>query len=306
MKRRFARNRRAPHRTTPVHRISLPTLDEADAVIPREGWGTARPVELSGLLPDHIDGEFILVPEGFVPIVRCRACGGRHEGLVDMRAVSGTDNTENAGEASASAIGSYIDNVWIPEHEDCTEEPRQHHVPQLVKALIGAAEATAREVIGTGQPLGTMYHLLDTRGNVYLHPVTEVSSPLGTTERVNEFAAVQFALRELVRARRIDLLAAAFVAELWMTDMVEGPDGRGDSLSGVICPSTRVPKREEGFLLGFVTPSHGEIGLGRIERRSGRLGQGPGRLGPIAWHTQSIQTRLLDTLLVTSDTPRRR
>ena len=87
MKRRFARNRRAPQRTTPVRRISLPTLDELDAVTLREDWGTAMPTELSGLFPDHIDGELILVPEGFVPIVRCRACGGRHEGLVDMRAV---------------------------------------------------------------------------------------------------------------------------------------------------------------------------------------------------------------------------
>ena len=269
MKKRLARNRNEQKCEKRVRQIRLPRLNEADAVVPRELWGTELPVDLNVELPQHTCSDLTWVPEGIAVAVRCLACGGRYSALIDMRPACEAADPQEAVEPNLAVIDSYLQGIWIQEHEGCTQRPRSHHAPGVVHTLLSVVEEATRQMIHEGEPVGLVFHLLDTNGKVYLHHATEPSAQFGSTDRRNDIAAVQFALREAVRVQRIDLLAAAVVAETWMEEVSNGPPGE---ISEMVCPPSQAPNRLKapdapGPRTGYRT-AHNDQSMGHARKTS--------------------------------------
>ena len=270
--------------------VRLPAPREEDAAFPREAWGAVDTVLRA---PAHVHYDLICVPEGAALTARCMVCGGRSEALVDVRTLRRMENSEEALRRAIPAILDRLVSQWAPEHLACPTTPRQHSTPEVIQDFLRMVEHEARKRLAAGEEVLGVLHLLDAQGRVFSFAMGDLppSCP-GSTERSNEIAARHFSIREMVRARKLDLLAAVCVAECWH---VEAQEATAQDLR---YPS-RSPRRRESLVLGMVTPTFQQGGLAFIERRSGRIGEGPGEVAPFTW-VHTAESTVLDTLFATT------
>ncbi|HKJ94655.1 MAG TPA: hypothetical protein VKA32_03390 [Gammaproteobacteria bacterium] len=299
--------------STPSHfseRLDLPRPLAQDAVYPREEWG--RPVGRLGGLPGHLFVQGTVVPEGVTLLATCSLCGGRLEGLVDLRsaraAVLETDGREGerdlaedssdlsqAVSLAVEAFAGPLAELWLPRHERCAEKPLTHHTPALLAAVRDARLRAARDRIRAGERVDPSLTVVTRNGARMDIPLTITPyDEADGRERGARIAEHTHAVRALIRARALDVVGVVALGEAWMAaDDEEVRAGRR--------PPTLSPFRREGLFLHLVTPDFGRAAWASITREQPHGCEGPGRLGRVHWMPAGGPSRLVDGVLATTD-----
>lgn len=278
--------------------IAVPAIDETKAAFPRELWGTCGTTWRSSEA-STVTVELLRDPYGLVVCARCEACGGRYEAMSDVRAFPALIGQDVGAvpEAVRSQIltsTAPITDIWAPAHVACDNEPKQFHTPEPVQQFVDAVVAAARADVGRGNPFPGHVSLLQTDGQVLSYPIYDVpqSSP-DDLERENTMAARKAAVRNLIDARDLDIIAAVVVSEAW--NSAPEPDS-----AGAYPPAWMDPDRSEVLTVVLCTPTFGRFGVSPIERRGGAIGEGPGHCGPLTWAPLGSESLLVDGLFATS------
>lgn len=283
----------------------LPLQDGTNAVFPEEFWGTEMVRQKD--LPEHLASVIYRVPEGTVVVSRCTACGGRQEHLIDLRRafeeVRGKDlkgpadltpeivqRTAKEVENALAVLRSPITKEWVEKHKKCTEEPIKHYIPSLVSDFIDSTTRLARKILADGDPIPGNIYILLADGRAMAIPIHDL--PGAATKDRSRTIEVQrrfFSVREMVRARKMDILAAVVFSEAWGS-VYQGPD----------TPPPSVTKQEEFVVVMLTTENFGAIALSPIRRKSGVIGEGPGEFDDFEWQPMSGEALLVDGLLATT------
>lgn len=287
--------------------VGLPAIDSEDALFPRALWGTTA---MEGQPESEtFRGSVRLVrdPYGFVVVGICAGCGGRAEGLIDGRRFA---DMMTAGCAPA-AVRELADQVrvamapvtgdWVAEHEHCATAPRPHEEPAIVGEFIDRALQSAIRDLGRGETVHGHLMALDSRGMALALPIHDVpASSHHDARRTNELAARKASLRQLIRAREGDIIAAVALSEAWGQEIPR--DGEGDLRDRIAQRDHHPwedPRRSEVLMLTYATPTHGRACLAPIHRRGDTVDSGPADVGQPTWSPNGQPSLLLDGLFAT-------
>lgn len=289
--------------------LAIPTIDEANALFPREQWGTVA-FRSDAESASWVETEIIRDPYGFVAVGRCTYCGGRQEGFIDARPYLALDEAERTPSAARRLVSDSLEAAldpiltgWAPLHADCPSAPRRYHTPLDASEFLDTIVRAARSDIASGVVFPGHTMILDTSKRGLAYPIFDLPrSEPGNAHRLNELTARKAAVRSMIAARDLDVLAAVTVAEAWMSTPPPGTRDV-DDLPDEIAHPWMDPKRKEALVVGVSTVDFSRVGIAPIERDGGRMDEGPGQVGEIEWEMTSGRSALLDGLLATSSTP---
>lgn len=261
----------------------------------------------------HIEGEMMRVPEGELFILRCTKCGGLTEGLLDF--VSADPEGEGLTMPVARRLAAAVQDtfgtmgeLFIPQHKTCDIAPIKHETPQDLKVWIDFAISQARDAIKRGKAAHGMIHLL-TDAEAFFIPIHDL--PERRTGKANDRTPAVLKLhagvRETLRARDLNPLAALLISEAWVSQIkVDEPDEPAPVMArrfGRTVFPVEDPNRKEAMIVALHTTTFGKVGMGEITRRSGVQDKGPGKVGKLEWLDQAGPSLLLDGLLATTIQP---
>jgi len=238
-----------------------------------------------GISLDPVDGsrfeyQTCKVPEGLMCLAVCRACGGHHEHVVDLR------EDPNLVMAEGPRLLKNRLDQWQERHAACDSKPRVHAIPDWVVRLTEHRVEEARERLAKGQVVEPAL----TVGGLDA-PVVGVEVPsvvagrhANQVGRAAWHAALRQALRELMGRPE----AALLVSEIWTA----GP--------GPVRPSL-AEDREEGLMVLQFTRHVCRAGLSAIHRPSGRVDTGPGHLGELQWFPGVARSNICAGILAKVD-----
>jgi len=293
-----------------IQRLSLPRPSEEECVYPRGEWG--RPIGRLGGLPGHLFVQATVVPEGVTLLATCSLCGGRLEGLVDLRSgrTAGRGGREREGERSSprdssdlsravslavEAFAGPLAELWLPRHERCAKDPIRHRTPALLANVRAERLRAARDRIRAGERVDPSLIVVARAGARIVIPlVIPRYDDTDGRERGARIAEHTYAVRALIRARALDVVGVVALGEAWMA-----PDD-GEVRAGRRPPSLS-PFRREGLFLHLVTPDFGRAAWVSIRREQPHRCEDPGRLGPVRWMPAGGPSRLVDGVLATTD-----
>ncbi|HKK08409.1 MAG TPA: hypothetical protein VKA44_05935, partial [Gemmatimonadota bacterium] len=273
----------------------------------REEWG--RPEGRLGGLPGHLLVEATRAPEGVTLLATCALCGGRLEGLVDLRSAraaargakgvkEGSGGPADLSRVVGLAVAKFagpLAELWLPRHERCGEAPVRHRTPAVLAAVQDERLREARQRIAEGERVDPSLSLVTRDGARIVIPI--VVPPYDGKkewERGARIAEHTHAVRALIRARALDVVGLVALGEAWMApDDEEVRAGRR--------PPALSPRRQEGLFVHVLTPDFGRAAWVSIARDDPHRFEGPGRLGPVRWLPAGGPNRLVDGVLATTD-----
>ena len=255
-------------------------------VMPEEYYGKiiGRPRGL----PAHIKGAYEGGPEGIALIAVC-VCGGRHEALIDVRETRYGPEFEKAIPEGVEAAERALQRFWIPEHRNCHSAPKQHHIPDLVQEFVGAVEGAARNAIAAGRGTPSAIYILDARGRAFWTPFDGDNA-----------VVYHFAVREEMRAQKLDVLAVVVVDDIWGGEerVAYVPiDDTNDTLLPQVATSTSIRLIDPGLSIVYATRTFGRYGQASVTRKGTRGYYSPGQVGPITWNNLDDGCWYIDSLL---------
>lgn len=254
-----------------AHEAELLTLSESDlerAVYPIEQWGTTAFEYVLG--PEHCRLDAIRAPEGLLVVLRCHACGGRHEVLLpapgkvnhgDMDSSRAIQSIERAGAASA---------CFKAEHEDCRVNPMAHAYCSEITSFREKVIALAVFTLSKAHPIPATHHLLFGDGKVMAISAEGLPSTRypGDHARTSASAALIYMTRMWLHRNRSRPIAVVTTFEAWCAP--DTPDVR----------PVHSPSRQEAFMLSVVTPRFADMTLFPTIRSVAGDENSPATLGP--------------------------
>lgn len=301
MKRYSSSNQPRGWRRGSFHQLAtLPGIPEDDWCFGPDKWGH----QLTSLGPK--DGQdfkgsidFYFDPSGLVMSVRCDVCGGRHEALSETKHFVRLLREDKPKEAAAElhsqveAMASPALDEWFPEHEDCPDTPRKHETPSTVQDFLDVSLRAATKDIESGDAAGGYLTILDTQGRAFSLSIRDLPERKQDPDaKVREMSYRKACLRQMIRAREDDILAAVLMSEVWMTPAHNlGTDS--------YVPPSADPDRTEALSIMLATPTFARVGLAQIERNEGVVGKGPGRVGEMSWDPLRGPSLFTDGLFAT-------
>jgi hypothetical protein len=245
----------------------------------KKRWGT---VCLEGTIETHpyISASYIDVPEGLLLVSTCARCGGRGEHLFDLRFVPDAARGHRACLDHHDSAERFMD-----AHMACSTEPLQQILPSPLKPFLSALESAARTEIRKGRQFPPAICVVTTDVRCFAYSLTNIDAyGPRSTDRLNELTSRAAAMREYIRARNLDVLAAATVSEVWSRE--PSPDQRewvdDDPRRFLSSPTS---ERSEALAIWVVTTSAAFGGFAPITRMGGVINEGPGRVGDLDWMT---------------------
>lgn len=286
--------------------LGLPAISEDEALFEREHWGTSA----FGIKHEKYPWVQIDVdrdPFGFVVVGLCNYCGGRHETLIDGREFAERMNERDlegmmlACQAQIREALPPLIDLWAPHHGECDKTPRQYATPQAVTEFVESVIAAARADIRKGVPFLGHVVILTTDHRAFAYPIYDIPpSSDYDNERTVEMTARKAAVRAMISARDLDVLAAVSVAEAWVDPYTL--EGGIDPFDQPLKRSHpwKSPDRREALVAAISTADFARLGLAEIERYGGVIDEGPGRVGEIGWHPILSPSLLMDGLFATT------
>jgi hypothetical protein len=233
-----------------------------------------------------VTAQGIPVPEGFVSIARCSACGSRAEHLVDCRSFGHPDEAslEVAIRASHQPFQAPL-NAILAAHRSCTGST----LPSVAPNVLAFAEVMGRRAgarLQAGTSIGARLFLLRAGGAVHSLRMDDARHGGDMPREVAQRLAV---VRDTLRSSEDPLVAAVLLAHCWTNE----------------CDTTlpsRVPLGE-GMMVTVATPDLARIGFAPIpgphskgkKVRRMRL-VAPGAVAPVTWRVVNGPSLMTDGL----------
>lgn len=263
--------------------VPVVTADEF-GVWDEEDWGFVS-VTL-GSPTEHRVVEIRRVPEGMLVHGQCRACGGFRDYLIAVD----PDAAIPTSEEFMHQVGpSYsLMAIWLEEHDGCASAPKRYQMPADLVEVAESGRSFSDEVIARGDVFRPMLHLITEKAHFLVPAPFEIPDGADAHEyRRVETQRLLCSIRRMIAARDLDLRAACFVSEVWVS--VGAKPGEPAP------PPSQDENRTEGVMVVAVTAEFGTMGLAPIVRPK----TGPAHLAPIEWRPFT-GSHLLDGLFATT------
>lgn len=222
-------------------------------------------------------------PEGLTLVGACSSCGGRAERLIDVSGISDPIEAQAEGLLGTALAGESL-RIWGLSHSDCVRLPQRHHRPHGLTGTLERAEGFGRELLAAGEPVPPHSAVLLENGEIILVRLDAIPGPENLKARRAAVATLHQEARHQIRAARSKPVAVVTMTEVWSS-------AQGDT------QPTFAADRVEHLMIALMTPTWGEMALGRIVRASGRAEQGPGSIGRLVWRPLRGPCPMLDGLL---------
>ncbi len=263
-------------------------LEEAqDAALEdgREGGGIGE--EVSGL----IEADFAVHGPGEDAIED-------HDVEVEVGVEGGAEAVEE-GDCADLGVGTGARAGVAQAGADRPEQDPEHGAGK--GGIVDTVLAAARSEIRRGQPFLGHVILLTADGKSFAYPIHDVPrSSTHDRRRTNEMAARKAAVRDMVIARDLDVLAVVAVAEAWVSEASLEGEAEPFKLPLKGIHPWMDPDRSEALVASVSTTEAGRIGMAPIVRSGGVLDEGPGRVGALNWQPMAGDSALMDGLFATT------
>ena len=277
------RAKRTKRRVVPeAELLTLSKSDLARAVYPIEQWGTTAFEYVLG--PEHCRLDAIRAPEGLVVVLRCQACGGRHEVLLPAPGKANHGGMDSSRAIQSLERAAAASACFKAEHEDCGVSPMAHayccEITSFREKVITLAEFT----LSKAHPIPATHHLLFGDGKVMAISADGLPNTCyrGDHARTSASAALIYMTRRWLHANRSRPVAVVTTLEAWCA--LDTPD---------VLP-VHSPDRQEAFMLTIVTPRFADMTRFPIVRSTEGDENSPATLGPPSTSRALGRSELVD------------